>query len=393
MIKFSANDEQFLDTIHTPPATPPISDEEVDEKDKSLWYVDPKSTPDPAIAINLSRPHGNLCFLAGETIEVDVHCTVRQLQLLSGFLEGLCVANGKVEDTFCFQEVLLYPHQQHQENPFLHLEPEESKNAERNGKNPSTRTPQNGSRHFKFWLTIPITAPPAFKVNANTGVFYRVRVCGIGETVHHHILPHHASLPHHIILSGSVPHIGGVDNYVPIKVRNNTCSYVSRRVLCEKPQTSFTITAPIAGGDITLKVHLVGTPYCILGQLCTFFVTVDNASEKHTKGLTVKFTQRIHSISSSRAFLKNSNDGEEPPPNKQKTVMKYNFGGEEYSCAPHGKLQTQLAVSVPHTFTPTIAMPNLNVIYGLLVRVNVSSTHGLAHEMPILMLPCQLATS
>jgi hypothetical protein len=179
MIKFSANDEQFLDTILTPPATPPISDEEVDEKDKSLWFDD-KSTPDPAISIDLSRPHGNLCFLAGESMEVDVRCTVRQLQLLSGFLEGFCVTNGKCEETFCFQEVLLFPHQQYQGSPFV-----ETESKERNGKNCNNTS----ERTFKFWLTIPITAPPSVKVNPSTGVFYRVRVCGIGGIVLTLLLP------------------------------------------------------------------------------------------------------------------------------------------------------------------------------------------------------------
>lgn len=190
MIRFSDDDEEFLDRIRTPPETPPISDDDSDEKIKTLWYHD-KSSHDNTVSITLCRPHGKHCFLAGETIEVDVVCTVRQLQLLSGVLEGFCVANGQIEETIVFQEVRLFPNQQHQEPPLINsiesainnmnMKGGKSNNKqERNGKNPSHHHHQSGERHFKFWLTIPLNAPPSLKVNSKTGIFFRVRVCGIG---------------------------------------------------------------------------------------------------------------------------------------------------------------------------------------------------------------------
>lgn len=180
MIRFSDDDEEFLDRIRTPPETPPISDDDSDEKSKTLWYHD-KSSHDNTVSITLCRPHGKHCFLAGETIEVDVVCTVRQLQLLSGVLEGFCVANGQVEETFVFQEVRLFPNQQHQEPPvFSSSNGKSNHKVERNGKNPSHHSHNGCERHFKFWLTIPSSAPPSLKVNSKTGIFYRVRVCGIG---------------------------------------------------------------------------------------------------------------------------------------------------------------------------------------------------------------------
>lgn len=126
-------------------------------------------------------------------------------------------------------------------------------------------------------------------------------------------------LPHHHVngiltptKEASSPHIGGLGNYVPFKVRNLTCGYVNKQLICDKPQTSFSVTAPVGGitihmlsrsyisptatylsfyisntrvrfrkniqyalgKDITLKVHLVGTPYATLGQQvwCTVIV-------------------------------------------------------------------------------------------------------------------------
>lgn len=394
MIRFSDDDEEFLDRIRTPPATPPISDDDSDEKIKTLWYHD-KSSHDHTVSISLCRPHGRHCFLAGETIEVDVVCTVRQLQLLSGVLEGFCVANGQIEETIAFQEVRLFPNQQHQEPP-LHNNIESNINGkgkhtklERNGKNPSHH--QSGERNFKFWLTIPSSASPSLKVNSKTGIFYRVRVCGIGEVHHYHVLPHHH---YHGILTptreASSPHIGGLGNYVPFRVRNNTCSYVSKYMLCEKPQTSFSITCPVAGKDITLKVHLVGAaPYSVLGQLCTFFVKVENSTLKCTKGFTIKLVRHVHTVSTSGAFIRGT-DEEESSPDKCKTEVKYKFHSSEYHCSAQGKLQSQLAISIPHSLTPTIATHNLHATYGLFVRVDVTPAHSLAHEMPILILPCQL---
>lgn len=249
-------------------------------------------------------------------------------------------------------------------------------------------------RHFKFWLTVPLNVPPSIRVSSKTGIFYRVRVGGIGEVHQYHVLPHpHHSLPHHSIIQSNIACIGGVDNYSPIKVRNNTCAYVNKTMLCEKPQTSFSVTAPISGSDITLKVHLVGTaPYSVIGQLCTFFVTVDNSTDKHTKGFTVKLIQHIQSISTCGAFLRGSSDDEEHP-DKHHTLIKYKFHSEEYCCPPHSKLQTQIAVLVPHTFTPTITTHNLRATYGLFVRADLTSTHGLAQEMPIMLLPCLLDNS
>lgn len=390
MIRFSDDDEEFLDRIRTPPETPPLSDDDSDEKTKTLWYHD-KSSHDHTVNISLCRPHNRNCYLAGDVVEVDVTCTVRQLQLLSGVLEGFCVADGQVEETFVFQEVRLFPNQQHQEPPVMYdLETVKYHKSERNGKN-SSNSHNNGERHFKFWLTIPASCPPSLKVNSKTGIFYRVRVCGIGEVHHYHVLPHHH---YHGILTptreASSPHIGGLGNYVPIKVRNNTCSYVNKYMLCERPQTSFSITCPVAGKDITLKVHLVGAaPYSVLGQLCTFFVKVENSTLKYTKGFTIKLVRHIHTVSTSTAFIRGS-DEEEASPEKCKTLVKYKFHSTEYHCIPQGKLQSQLAVLIPHTLTPTIATQNLYATYGLFVRVDVTPTHGLAQEMPILVLPCQL---
>lgn len=409
MIRFSDDDEEYLDRIRTPPETPPVSDEDSDEKTKTLWYHD-KSSHDHSVSITLCRPHGKNCYLAGETIEVDVVCTVRQLQLLSGVLEGFCVANGQVEETFVFQEIRLFPNQQHQEPPSHHQSNNSNRKSvnletkggghqklERNRKNSSSSSNNlsynnnNGERQFKFWLTIPSSAPPSLKVNSKTGIFYRVRVCGMGEVHHYHVLPHHH---YHGILTptreASSPHIGGLGNYIPFKVRNNTCAYVNKYMLCEKPQTSFSITCPVAGKEIALKVHLVGAaPYSVLGQLCTFFVKVENSTHKCTKGFTIKVVRHVHTIATSSAFIRGT-DEEDPSIEKCKTLVKYKFHSAEYHCYAQGKLQSQLAVLIPHTLTPTIATQNLHATYGLLVRVDVTPTHGLAQEMPILLLPCAL---
>lgn len=418
MIKFSDDDEEFLDRIRSPPTTPPLSD---DEDEKTLWYHD-KSSHDQTVSITLCNPRGRHCFLAGETIEVDVVCTVKQLQLLSGVLEGFCVANGQIEETIVFQEVRLYPTQQ--QYPFMTTGLEEDEEEDelnttptpttitnttitttttpptptkgkrksvRNGKNASH---QSDERRFKFSLTIPLSSPPSLKINSKTGIFYRVRVCGIGEVPHYHVMPHH----HYQGMltptrDASSPHLGGLGNFVPFRVRNNSCSYVNKFMLCARPQTSFSITCPVSGKDITLKVHLVGAaPYSVLGQLCTFFVKVENSTLKHTKGFTIKLVRHVHTISTSGAFIRGTNE-EESSPDKCKTQAKFKFHSPEYHCASQGKLQSQIAILIPHSLTPTIATQNLHATYGLFVRVDVTPTHGLAHEMPLLVLPCSLDES
>lgn len=181
MITFSDDDEAYLDRVNSPPETPPLSDEEEEESTKTLWYHD-KSSHDQTVSISLNRPHGKHCFYAGETIEVDVICNVRQLQLLSGVLEGFCVANGQVEETVVFQEVRLFPNQQLQTPPIFQKESSPKAKFAENGKKKSSSNLYE--KRFKFWVTIPVSAPPSIKISAKTGIFYRIRVCGIGGMIH-----------------------------------------------------------------------------------------------------------------------------------------------------------------------------------------------------------------
>jgi hypothetical protein len=176
MITFSEDDEAYLDRVYTPPPTPPLSDNE-DERTKTLWYHD-MSSHDQTVSLSLRRLHGKHCFYAGETIEVDVICTVRQLQLLSGVLEGFCVANGEVEETLVFQEVRLFPNQQVQVPPAVQREIPKGKHGDAGRKKLTTSSARE--KRFKFWITIPHSAPPSIKISSKTGIFYRIRVCGIG---------------------------------------------------------------------------------------------------------------------------------------------------------------------------------------------------------------------
>jgi hypothetical protein len=175
MITFSEDDEAYLDRVHSPPETPPLPDDDKDESTKTLWYHD-KSSHDQTVSISLLRKH---CFYAGETIEVDVICTVRQLQLLSGVLEGFCVVNGQVEETIVFQEVRLFPTQQLQVPTIIQRETPKGKAAE-NGRKNLTSSGNSCEKRFTFWLTLPLSAPPSIKISSKTGIFYRIRVCGIG---------------------------------------------------------------------------------------------------------------------------------------------------------------------------------------------------------------------
>ena len=168
MITFSEDDEAFLDRVTSPPVTPPLPEDEEIESTKALWYHD-KSSHDQTVSISLS--HSKRCFSAGDTIEVDATCTARNLQLLSGVLEGFCVINGHVEESFVFHEVRLFP--QKQLHTSLELKPPET------GRKKLTSS-GDGGKHFKFCVTLPHNAPPSIKISSKTGIFYRIRVCGIG---------------------------------------------------------------------------------------------------------------------------------------------------------------------------------------------------------------------
>jgi len=389
MITFSDDDEAFLDRVCSPPVTPTLPDDEQDETSKTLWYHD-KSTHDDTVTISLRKPHGKYCFYAGETIEVDVTCTVRQLQLLSGVLEGFCVLNGQVEETLVFHEVRLFANQQSQVPAIMDAPLRKSSD---DGKKRSASSNNTCAKHFKFSMTVPLSAPPSIKISSKTGIFYRIRVCGIGEVPYYHVLPHHHFQG---ILTPtkelSSPHIGGLGNYVPLKVRNNTCGYVNKHMICDKPQTTFSVVAPVSGKDLTLKVYLVGSPYATLGQQFTCFVTVDNATYKYSKGFTIKLVRHVSTVSTCSAFMRGT-DEEDAQSEKCKTLLKLKFHSAEYHCSPKGKLQSQLAFRIPHTLTPTIVTDNLSATYGLLVRVDISPTSGLAQEMPLLILPCALEST
>lgn len=181
MITFTDDDEAYLDRVHSPPETPHVSDDEEEEESaKTLWYHD-KSSHDQTVSISLSRLHGKNCYHAGETIEVDVTCTVRQLQLLSGVIEGFCVANGHVEETFVFHEVRLFPIQQVQVQSQTQVQQEvPTKGEHTKSRKKKHSSSHHSERHFKFWITIPLSAPPSIKVSSKSGIFYRIRVCGIG---------------------------------------------------------------------------------------------------------------------------------------------------------------------------------------------------------------------
>lgn len=387
-VRFSEDDEEYLDFI-TPPVSPPHTDaeyEDNDEKEKDLWYKD-RGAPSSAISITVSYPHpGRHYLMAGETVEVNVVCTVKQLQLLSGFLEGFSVISGHCEETLCFQEVLLYPHQQHQDEPL----PAEGYVSDDRPPTPSKHHNNCGTeKHFRFWLTVPQVATPSLRMNAKTGIFYRIRVGGIGEVHHYKLLPAANNYPQPLHSHSHV--IGGVDNYVPIKVRNGTCKFLQNYILEHSPQTSFTKSTTIGSNDIIMKAHLFGSsPYAILGQLCNFFVTIENNTDKHTKGITVKLIQSFHAKSTARSFClqdhdHHDNEFEKKP--RKTTVTKYRFYNDAYSCEPHTKKQTEVSIMLPYCITPTIITQNIQAWYTLLIRID-GNAHGLMGEMPLVVLPC-----
>jgi hypothetical protein len=384
MIRFSEDDEEFLDRI-TPPVSPPPTDHEMDDRidEKALWYND-KGTTHSGINITVKYPNpARRYLLAGESVEVDVVCNVKQLQLLSGFLEGFSVTHAHCEETLCFQEVLLYPHKQLQDIP------QEFANASDSNQQKYINNNNVLERRYKFWLTVPNTATPSLRLNSKTGIYYRIRVGGIGEVQHFSVNSH--ALSHHSLRTSYNHVMGGVDNYIPIKVRNYTCEWVKSNVLGCSPQTSFVASTTLGSGELSMKVHLFGSsPFAVLGQLCTFFVTIENNTDKQTRGITVKLVQSFQAKSPSLAFLTGSVDNldtEFQLPRKS-TITKYKFYNDTYCSEPHTKKQTEIAIVMPYNITPSIITQNILATYTLLVRVDVTSTHGFSGEMPLLVFPC-----